>query len=1196
MKLFVFHFAAIFFSFSVAWGGDFADAKAQYKDSPQKKDSETTWLEPYDPTYLPYGVCNEPSSIIATKMEEKVESYWDDANGFWEIITQDHGYCLFSIIKISYNVTCLNKLQYPGVKYFFSDNKCLKSGWTHGNFSKEEKDFLKNAHDWREISLDSLKSDDSIASIKTSFKTWNFKQKFNKEDLTEQWKEQRVAYPEWKYVGVPGKKLSRPVIFVHGLDSDFEVWGVKSTSNSKGAEKKISEEFQQGLVKKYERGSAPDILARTQNIDNTEANINHNGIYFFQAPGTIRNGEWDEAKPFWDNGNETNSQSRKLYKFLGEVLDDFCSGTQIDWRQTPELMVDIVAHSQGGLVVREMLRGLRADKASSGSENPANHIGKLITVNTPHFGSELASTDTESLNSTQYGLKLLIDDLDSIAEGDSTSHSLVTASVDAEFYKTFVSQVTTQFINWGDSLVSKDNPLALITGIFVTPTAAILGFLFGSATYPFTDLNLGMTGPYIGKYDVRITPDVPLAGEQDPIEFSIASLGSIDLEKDVQQRAIQTRQKGSHLAPQSKFIEALTRNTIDNTPYPIRPDSTLINFLPLYSPSVKRMFSDILHSLSEEANRICLKAVDDEGCFAAGAWFEKTALKMAPSDDYKLNGLENVEFSDDFWNILVSLQDDWLAASDGLVSDSSQKFINEAIKLSPDNIVEFEKPRNYIFHDALAPWEDVLHVAFQGMNAASAPRQGLDIACALNFHCDNLLVKDAKIIYLENGKVDLTGDFEVTTLYLQTGLQGMEIADENSHLKASYLPGKGSFIHYTDGNGAEQEILLLNEKIPTAPSLSRTGNEITATFNNYSGKIFSKRIALPNLSSNATLSIISEDDGSIPKVAVGFGTPTNPNSQQPPELPLNHLRKKSKIFALHREARESHEKNTSRPRILVGNTSNSDIKGFKVAYYFSADPAREPKVEIDYPKIPVKLENLGGDQWRFVLDASDSTLKAQSVFPSLDGWQIRIHYSDWSNYKHLDDWSADYNLGYPKANQKIVIYDAEENILWGKEPDAYKSTDEGLIASPKGVLSWHDSSPWETNAFKPLVSIKNTGAVPLKNYYAKLWFRTPVGKELYIPVDDWYTPVSKPSLFNLGENVWELDVFFNLYLLYPGNSVSEGDIELHLTDWSAFDKTVCGIALTDSDGNVIYGKIPTVAECKSYDSPDHLNTRYVWRF
>lgn len=64
------------------------------------------------------------------------------------------------------------------------------------------------------------------------------------------------------------------------------------------------------------------------------------------------------------------------------------------------------------------------------------------------------------------------------------------------------------------------------------------------------------------------------------------------------------------------------------------------------------------------------------------------------------------------------------------------------------------------------------------------------------------------------------------------------------------------------------------------------------------------------------------------------------------------------------------------------------------------------------------------------------------------------------------------------------------------------------------------------------------------------------------------------------------------YILYPGESAEEGNIGLHLTDWSAFDKTVCGIALIDSEGNVIFGKIPSIAECKSYDGPKRL-TEYA---
>ena len=183
-----------------------------------------------------------------------------------------------------------------------------------------------------------------------------------------------------------------------------------------------------------------------------------------------------------------------------------------------------------------------------------------------------------------------------------------------------------------------------------------------------------------------------------------------------------------------------------------------------------------------------------------------------------------------------------------------------------------------------------------------------------------------------------------------------------------------------------------------------------------------------------------------------------------------------------------------------------------------------------------------------------------------------------------------------RLNRKIVIYDKKGDILWGKEPKIFKSVEDGVVSSPKGILSRSDSVPWEKNMFKPQVTVKNTGAVALKDYHAKLWFRVPEDKELYIPVDDWYTPVSKPSLKNVGENVWELDMYFDEYLLYPNESVVEGNIGLHLTDWSIFDKLVCGVALIDLEGNVLFGKVPSVDECKSYDGESLVVPQYAWGF
>ena len=101
----------------------------------------------------------------------------------------------------------------------------------------------------------------------------------------------------------------------------------------------------------------------------------------------------------------------------------------------------------------------------------------------------------------------------------------------------------------------------------------------------------------------------------------------------------------------------------------------------------------------------------------------------------------------------------------------------------------------------------------------------------------------------------------------------------------------------------------------------------------------------------------------------------------------------------------------------------------------------------------------------------------------------------------------------------------------------------------------------EKNMFKSQVTIKNTGTIALRDYPAKLWLRVPEGKELY-----------------------------------PNESVVEGNIGLHLTDWSIFDKLVCGVALIDLEGNVLFGKVPSVDECKSYNEKTLITPQYAWSY
>ena len=1158
-------FVLVFSVFSFA-EKDFDEARAEFVNSPKNGAEAARWSEPYDETYLPYGVCGEVKDFSIAKLEERVKYYYDHAPHFYS----DHFYALFSVVRVTYNVTCRNKLRYKGEAYLVSDRKLLEDDAFLSDSKRDE--FKAHTHGWRKKPLNYLSEKGAFFDSTSDFRFENYA-KFNQDSLKEAWVRQKVSYPEWKYTGIPGKKLARPVLFVHGLGSDYEVWGVKADIPEGATKDKSAADFQKGLVKKYVNGSAPDILSRTQNIDNTEGNINHNGIYFFQAPGRDSSGTWIEGTPLWE---DPHSQSRALYWKLEEILDNFCKGTELDWRKTPELKLDIVAHSQGGLVVREMLRAIWQDRGKfpAGSENPANHIGKLITVNTPHFGSEMAVVNAGTLGENFGGLREFIADLDSLDKDSTWKHTLVDAELDMKWFEyayTFAGVATGLFSDF----VGRDNPLAIFQSI--TPVVPVLGYVFGAATSWATDISLKMTGPYLGKYKAKIFVDIPGPINHD-MEMKVDTLDSASI------RIRRLRARASYLDNRSLFMTRLS-SAFDGRAYPLKPDGTKLTLLPLYSSSTKKFLAETLHSVSENANRICVEKDEGSGCFATGLYFEKMAMKMAAKKDFVLEDIRDVDFNDTLLEALVDIQDKWFSTSDVLVTAYSQKFVDIEKNITPDSIFEFEYPRTYLFHDALAPWEDVSHASFG--HSASAPLQGLDIACALDFYCDEVLGdNDSRLIYLNQGSVSLVGDFEIAPIFLEKGNQTVSVSDGEPLFSAMYRPNIGSIVSYRK-NGKVLMDTLLGGNIAVLPAISRHGDTLRADFRNFSGKTFSMDYVLDKVPKVLSYSIES-DNGNVARVVAGKATAFEPSTQMPPDSPQTSLLAKSPVFAYHREARDSSERNTSRPRFFVANLSEKDVKGFKVAYYFTADPARNPQVEIDFPKIPMTLENLGGDQWRFVLDAEDSVLKAMSVFPNWDGWQIRLHYSDWSDFKHLDDWSADYNVGIPKVNRKVVIYDSEGKILWGQEPEIFRTEDDGIVSAAKGTIAWNDVAPWEQNMFKPKVVVKNTGTVSLKDYHAKLWFRVPDKKSLHIPVDDWHTPISKPSLRNVSENVWELDLLFDRYILYPGESAEEGNVGLHLTDWSVFDKTVCGIALVDSKENVIFGKIPSVAECKSYDGPNLL--------
>jgi pimeloyl-ACP methyl ester carboxylesterase len=71
--------------------------------------------------------------------------------------------------------------------------------------------------------------------------------------------------------------------------------------------------------------------------------------------------------------------------FYNRLISDHSEGTQID----------IVAHSLGGMITREMLRLHRTDLETEGIE-----IGRVITLGTPHYGTQMACANLGAIGIT----------------------------------------------------------------------------------------------------------------------------------------------------------------------------------------------------------------------------------------------------------------------------------------------------------------------------------------------------------------------------------------------------------------------------------------------------------------------------------------------------------------------------------------------------------------------------------------------------------------------------------------------------------------------------------------------------------------------------------------------------------------------------------------------------------------------------
>ena len=1019
-------------------------------------------------------------------------------------------------------------------------------------------------------------------------------------DLIAAWNGREVEFP--KYEGGTNK-LVVPVILVPGFNADYKnTWGVEIPNTDKE-----SYEFQKGMVSSYVNGSLPDILARYQGLDVSEQGINSNGIYFFNAP---INDQGAQPSPEWIDGDAANSISYSFYEKLKDVLTLHFGDA---WKNDASLQIDIVGHSQGGLVVREMLRGLRTDcrNCPVGNSNAANHIRKLVTVNTPHLGTPIADTRSTLQSMPEYSSVLkLLEDIENQhnLEENTYEYRKNNGWPNEKIYEPVVNRDKTLIsagvnVDWGrlareGALGAWDHDWYTNVLIVALGGAELASILTGVGAFIGlnTSVSMKIRGNYFGDYEI----DQKMENYKTRHDYDTLA---IDALKAIRNLAWDMYSKGQHLGTHSSFIANLNS-------YPTLPNGKNLVLQPMYSYDMSGLKNYFLGQIQENAVRLC--SGDDESknyCIDA---LQILNQYVKQTNDVSLDGVEGIYELSGFLN---SLMNQWLSKTDLLVPVESQTFgygvnTNGLITSGPWNVVsEFHKPRTYEIYYAQTPNVlpvnmvahgefleqknygkiDLLNASIKSVRFPGASRMGLDLLCALDSYLcpDNMnnsgFLKIPQIVSRGNvvgpngttkpvsvQELTVSGNFNIKPLYLSPNFQGIGLTNGGtSVLVAAFDPHYGTYIWYKDDIGQEHFETLSNNRIRWQIGLKKTEGVVEVFANTYDGNI--KSLVVPIKTPDNTIVQVYGDESSsmVASVLAGTGVAADSQTQKKPEVATKRIGNYGDVAVVHYEAGLA-EKNTSRPRIIVANIGDKSINGFKVAYYFTGDPARVPVVDLDYPDYPVNVEHLGGDNWRFVIDLSNEVLLPQSAHPNKDGYQIRLHYyrydDDWN---HRYDYSADYSVGNPKVNDKIVVYDLNGNILWGVPPTLSK---DAVTVEKKSVdLTLVDAGTHERNVFKPEFKIKNVGSSALKNYKIRGYILAPNGCSFSSPTDDWFTPESIPTLTKVANNVWVLEITFKEHILYPGREIFSGNIGIHLTNWNEFDKVLLGLVVVDENGDILWG-------------------------
>ena len=915
------------------------------------------------------------------------------------------------------------------------------------------------------------------------------------------------------------------------------------------------------------------------------------GAYFYTALNDAGDSLSEFQPPMWSPAaygySAAHGEALQLWWRMDTVLSHHYGGRDA-WIHDSTKKIDIVCHSQGCLIMRDALRNARDTSLA----NPLNHIRKVVSLDSPAFGSAMATQASDlsaAFSSIGQVRHLLLDTAGQLIPQKNVQLGILRLAVPLAGGVTGVVEgYNTCSEALGVPVVSQ------IAGFDCAELGYLGGWILGLDA-AFTDYSWSFDGGLFGPWDFRVRTNT--LGYTNV--YHLALPGPRAMRSLVTAFADTTR----HLSQTSPWIDSLR-----NSGYPSRPiDGVPVPFSVRYSPTTQHIVDTLGIQVAADIRTYCDEHDDwyTENCDYIQDLITAVLGTNSITSDPTVNQLLQVT---------DSLQTQWTDQGDVVVEKGSQLMVNAIAGFTPKTGIFDTAGYHYQSAYGVGGAKFVAHmplpIEFSGdvngsqlqlnLIRAGASMLGLDIHAALGYDTlaytqgiqrlprdgGSVLVPPMTSAYSARSAVvqqlPVQGNFQLTVISGDSLLQGFSVRTDSGApllVAAVWDRNQGVYLTALHPDGSRSTKILANGNRPVQVRLSRQGNLFTLTATGYDGLVNSDTVQ-ESLPAQIWLGAVS-----TPQVAASdtlrpafAGTATfNDTSALLSEEPWN-------LVTLVRETAVA--QNLSAPAIVLVNKDSRTLTGFSLFYEFQADPALFPVLQSFQGPGTATLEWLGADHWRVHISEPQAVVAPGTLYPSANGFQFQLNYQNWPVWPRRAEWSDYGGSGALRWSDRLQVRDNLGNILTGNEIPATPSH----VARTAAVGLARDESLTSSNQSSPVISVANTGGTALSNYDVLWYVRAPVGKTVALAT--WYVPDAQTSLRSLGAGLWVVDLHFQTHILYPGQSTPEEKIGLNLSDWSSWDRSgnptavtvsqglvpVSGLVVRDSTGRVLWGNLPNLED------------------